>query len=231
MAVRSGKTRVRNGVAYEVLNYISSVDLLYDERKKTKDSWHISSRPLDCSQERQRVSPYFVSSLKGWKYFVKWAGYSSFDNTWEPQGHLSPALLRYFEKPDPSQDVVLDCVDRLWREIMSCLKRKGPQQRISIDFRHDVYKFLFVGKGKQAEQRGYILFEENDFSKCRLPKYWNCLFDQHGDGIKINFPVKMRHFLARSRKSFVRKGGRMVEVPCALTEKISLTFVKVAFGC
>ncbi|CAB3981177.1 Hypothetical predicted protein [Paramuricea clavata] len=220
MAVRSGKTRVRNRVAYEVLNNISSVDLLYDERKK--------QRTVGIYQAERLIARR--KDREGWKYFVKWAGYSSFDNTWEPQGHLSPALLRYFEKPDPSQDVVLDCVDRLRREILSCLKRKGPQQRISIDFRHDVYKFLFVGKGKQAEQRGYILFEENDFSKCRLPKYWNCLFDQHGDGIKINFPVKMRHFLARSRKSFVRKGGRM-EVPCALTEKISLTFVKVAFGC
>jgi hypothetical protein len=41
------------------------------------------------------VSPYFIFSLKGWKYFVKRAGYSSIDNTWEPEGHLSPALLRY----------------------------------------------------------------------------------------------------------------------------------------
>ncbi|CAB3998261.1 Hypothetical predicted protein [Paramuricea clavata] len=114
MAVRSDKTGVRNRVAYEVLNNISSVDLLYDERKK--------QRTVGIYQAERLIARR--KDREGWKYFVKWAGYSSFDNTWEPQGHLSPALLRYFEKPDPSQDVVLDCMDSLRREILSCLKRK-----------------------------------------------------------------------------------------------------------
>ena len=33
------------------------------------------------------------SVQKGIKYLVKWAGYSAFDNTWEPRKHLSAASL------------------------------------------------------------------------------------------------------------------------------------------
>lgn len=56
-------------------------------------------------------------------------------------------------------------------------KKKWPEQRLTPEFRHDANNFLFAGKGKPVEQRSWTLFEEQHFSKCKLPTNWNCLYD------------------------------------------------------
>ena len=123
---------------------------------------------------------------------------------------------RYFERPDPSVDIVQKCVDRLRREILDTLRHKGPEQKLSIEFRHDVFQFLFHGFGKAAEQKQWTLFESKDFSRCKFPDNWNYLLNHHGDGVKTRFPVKMRTFLSRSpTQSYV--------------EKISLIIVKISY--
>ena len=38
------------------------------------------------------------------------------------------------------------------------------------------------------------------FVRCKLRHNWSCLYDRHGDGSRIRFPVKMRTFLAQSPK-------------------------------
>ena len=136
---------------------------------------------------------------------------------------------RYFERPGPSVDIVQECVDRLRREILDALWHKGPEQKLSIEFRHDVFQFLFHGFGKAAKQKQWILFQSKDFSCCKFPDNWNYLFNHHGDGVKMRFPVKMRTFLSRSPKNFTKHGEQMVEVPQSYVEKISLIFVKIPY--
>ena len=122
--------------------------------------------------------------------------------------------------------------DRLRREVVACLKHKWPNQRLTIEFRHDVYNYLFHGKGTPAEQKSWTTFEEGDLNLCKLPPNWNCLFDQNGDGVKMMFPIKMRKYLGRSPKNFQRKAGTqsIVEAPRSYVEKISICFAKVACG-
>ena len=82
-----------------------------------------------------------------------------------------------------------------------------PEQRFTLEFRHDVYKFLFYGKGEEAKEKNWGLFYESDFSKCKLPPYWNSIYDKHGVGVKIRFPLKMRKFLHLSPKTYQSIGG------------------------
>ena len=57
-------------------------------------------------------------------------------------------------------------VDRLRREVVACIKRKRPNQRLTIEFRHDVYNYLFHGKGTPGEQKSWTTFEEGDLNLC-----------------------------------------------------------------
>jgi hypothetical protein len=90
-----------------------------------------------------------------------------------------------------------------------------------------VYKSLFQGVGKVAQQKHWTLFESADFHHCKLPENWNYLLNQHGDGIRMMFPVKMRTFLGRSPNNYEKEGEQMVEIPRQYVEKISLIFIKV----
>lgn len=93
-----------------------------------------------------------------------------------------------------------------------------------MEFRHDVFKYLFHNKGRKSPEKYWTLYEEGDFSKCQLPNLWNCVFDKHGDGHRMRFPVKMRTLLGRSPKSHEKLGDKVVE-------KVSIKFIKVPSSC
>ena len=137
----------------------------------------------------------------------------------------------YFDSPKPHVDTVQECVDRQRVSLSDALRHKGPTQAVSLEFRHEVFKDLFSGKGRHAEERNWQLYDENDFSRCNLPTNWSCIFDKHGDGVRIRFPVKMRRFLSLSPKTYERVAEVIVEAPRAYTEKISVKFVKVSSSC
>jgi hypothetical protein len=134
---------------------------------------------------------------------------------------------RYFEKPEPLQDVIQDCVDNLRREVLDALRHKGPMQRICVPFRHDVFHFLFDGLGRVAEQKQWTLYNVKDFVRCQLPNSWSYFFNRLGDGVKIRFPVKMRIFLGRSAKNFTQSGE---QIPQCYVEKLTFNFIKVPHG-
>ena len=53
------------------------------------------------------------------------------------------ASCRYFERPCPPRDIVDLYVDRLRIAVMQASHHKGPEQRVVVEFRHDVYKQFF----------------------------------------------------------------------------------------
>lgn len=76
------------------------------------------------------------------------------------------------------------------------------------------------------------LFENTNFNKWKLLKKRSCIFDNHVDGVIITrFPVKVRKYLTVSSKSHQIVGDKMVELPRAYIEKISIKFVKVPSSC
>ena len=84
--------------------------------------------------------------------------------------------------------------------------------------------YLFHGKGKVPEERNWMLYEENGCVRCKLPDSWSCLYDQHGDGSSIRFPVKMRKLFTQSLGSMM-----LLLRPQELTMKIK--FIKITASC
>ncbi|XP_031551421.1 uncharacterized protein LOC116288732 [Actinia tenebrosa] len=205
-----------------------SVDYSYDEIQ-TKRRRRVKNLGV---YEAERLIAQRKSPEMGNIYLVKWKGYSEFENTWEPEEHLSKSLLSYFQNPKPSEDIIQHYVDGLRRELLEALTHKLPEQTITLEFRHDVFKYLFHGKGeKRKEERNWTIYREEDFLRSQLPKNWNGIYDRHGDGVKIMFPIKMRTFLGMSPKGFHSSGNKIVEMPRLHTEKLSIKFVRITNTC
>ena len=65
-----------------------------------------------------------------------------------------------------------------------------------------------------------------------FPANWYCLLDLHGQGTKVLFPMKIRHFISWSTKNYhenyhVRE-GMITESTRDFQEKITVDFIKVA---
>ena len=138
---------------------------------------------------------------------------------------------RNFNFLRPEGDIVQSCIDRMRLTLLEALKHKGPEQKVCLEFRHDVFKYLFHGRGRAAAEKNWTLLEEMDFNKCKFPNNWSRIFDSHGDGVMIRFPLKVRKYLTMSPKSYHKAGDKIVEMPRAHMEKISIIFVKVPSSC
>ena len=75
-------------------------------------------------------------------FMIKWQGYCSSQNTWEPKTHLPPELIEAFETPDLDPVRVEEA-----REIIGLVFERGMkvplQYEESIETRHDVVHLLF----------------------------------------------------------------------------------------
>lgn len=74
------------------------------------------------------------------------------------------------------------------------------------------------------------MLEKSDFSRCDFPDEWDQLIDKFGDGVKIEFPVKVRPFISQGPKSHTIKTGEIKESPRYYIEKLSVNCLKQAFS-
>ena len=137
----------------------------------------------------------------------------------------------YFNPPKLGKDMIEECVDRMCVSLMDALRHKGSEQRLTLEFRDDVYKYLFLGKGRTAVEKNWNSFYENDFCRCRLPTNWNSIYDKHGDGVEIRFPLKLRTIFQLSLRTYKRVGETIVEAQRAFIEKVSINFIQVPSSC
>ena len=119
-------------------------------------------------------------------------------------------------------------VSRLRVHIESYLKSK-QRGAVTIDFRGDVFQFLFRRKGKP--QKSWVLLDSSHFPRKYFPPGWDKLYDVHGQGLKVWYPMKLRTFISWSPNKFTRDNrGHLKAAPRAYIEKLSFEFVKVAGG-
>ena len=76
----------------------------------------------------------------------------------------------------------------LWG-ILDHLKPKSSLPTV-ITFKHANFNFVIKNRGCTRNDSGAIHLERDDFKKCHFPNE-DCI----GDGVKIDFPVKVRLFL------------------------------------
>lgn len=121
-------------------------------------------------------------------------------------------------------------MDALHAAILENLASKSFSPTI-IPFRHDVFQYLFRGKGKKSQDRGNLLLEKQDFSRCSLPIDWDRLIDNLGDGVQVEYPIKARLFISQSPKNHtMSKEKAIISSPRYYIEKLSINCKKQALS-
>lgn len=134
---------------------------------------------------------------------------------------------RAFSKPNPDAELVAAGVDALHVAILENLASRSTLAT-TICFRHDVFNYLFEGKGTKINN--HTMLEKGDFQRCVFPNEWDQLVDKLGDGVKIEFPVKVRLFISQGPKSHTMTAGEIKESPRYYIEKLSVHCLKQAFS-
>ena len=98
---------------------------------------------------------------------------------------------------------------------------------VTIKFRGDVYRCLLKNKGNFRD--GWQLLDKAAFSRKYFPEFWDNWADSHGQGIKVFYPMKVKHFISRSPKKYSVGEGHH-ELPRCFQEKLTFSFIKVALG-
>ena len=122
---------------------------------------------------------------------------------------------------------IQDATEALHWGILEHLKSKSQLPTV-ISFKHTHFNYLFKNKGQKSNDSGHILLEKEDFSRCHFPNQWDMIVDMLGDGVKNDFPVKVRLFLSWSPKNHTMTGESVVPLPRYWPEKLSISFCKGA---
>ena len=97
---------------------------------------------------------------------------------------------------------------------------------ISID--HDIVRYIFKNKGSIAPD-GFNLYTKEDFSRFCLPPFWYYYFDELGEGVSVDFPVKLKTKLGfHSKRFIVNNFGSIKKGPLIPSEKVSVVIIRKA---
>ena len=119
---------------------ISRAGIMYDDRP---DVHGVYQAERIVAKKMPNGKPLFM---------VKWQGYCSSENTWEPKPHLPKELIQAFESPDPDPVRVEEAHERI--ALVFERGMKVPlQHKESIEIRHDVVCFLFPNLPAQMQLR------------------------------------------------------------------------------
>ena len=93
--------------------------------------------------------------------------------------------------------------------------------KLCIDFRLDVFRYLFKDKGSGK------LYERTDFNSEYFSEGWWFVQDKNGDGCCIDFPIKLRPVVKFSPKVYSKSSdGRIVEKLRSYSEMVHITLLK-----
>ena len=95
--------------------------------------------------------------------------------------------------------------------------------KIELEFRVDVFRFLFKGKGRTPPTGRGLYYDLDDFDSTYFCADWYKTYDKLGDGCCLEFPVRLESRLKWS--STVYSSSRSVK-PRIFTEMIYVTLVK-----
>lgn len=73
-----------------------------------------------------------------------------------------------------------------------------------------------------------MLYEKEDFSRLFLPPFWHYYLNQLGQGVAVNFPIKLKSVLKMSRKCFIVSNGVLRQATMSPIEKLTITINRKA---
>ena len=106
---------------------------------------------------------------------------------------------------------MLDCTSNFVTAIKKSLKVGTVRQcKFDVEFRLDVFRLMFDGKGQSAPRGRGMTYTKADFPN-NFPPDWDVTFDKHGDGCAIDFPIRLYPHI-KFAPVFYRKVDDSVEV-------------------
>ena len=75
---------------------------------------------------------------------------------------------------------------------------------ISVNFRTDVFNFLFKDKGSEYSHGPGRIFEREDLDMNFFSTDWYRVHDKLGDGCEVQFPIRLQSRLKWAQTVFIR---------------------------
>ena len=143
---------------------------------------------------------------------------------------LSPKSHRGFSYPRISSERLEAAAVNFTEAILGLLKCKAVRATYSTEILldHDIIRYLFRGRGKLSGDRISLLYEKEDFTRLCLPPFWYYYLNQLGQGVAVNFPIKLKSVLKMSRKRFIVSSGALVQATMSPIEKLIITINRKA---
>ena len=135
---------------------------------------------------------------------------------------------RSYEDPSPAFCVVSDNVNSLILGIQCSLRRGiNLNCKFNVEFRLDVFSYLFSGKGSLPPSGKGKLYNLDDFNPTFFPINWFIVYDKLGNGCKVDFPVRLESKLKWSPALYDKlPNGTVVVRKKIFSEIVVVTLVK-----
>ena len=107
------------------------------------------------------------------------------------------------------------------------LKSKVLDPLFTMEFGHDIFRYIFKDKGSPCNVPASVMLYKEDFERMRLPASWHYTLDKDGEGHSVEFPIRAKSILKRSRKEYiVNTSGVLVQGPVYLFEMVQFYMTK-----
>ena len=128
-------------------------------------------------------------------------------------------MLRAFRTSKPSEERIKEGSDLLAVAILQHLKSKHQTASATtvMEIRHDVFNYIFRGRGRPNTKFGCILLEKNDFNRCSFFKEcndWDTYIDNPRDGTQVVFPIRTKALVSLAPQTHKLVEGKLVPVAC-----------------
>ena len=123
---------------------------------------------------------------------------------------VSEFTFKFFpiEKPLLISDVRLQEVRRHGGLASSLKSPRSSLVYVSMDL--DIWRYVTYRKGKPLEHKGHIMLEKNDLERLKyLPHQWWSYLNVHGEGLSIDFPMKIKQLLTWSAAHYCKRDGKL----------------------
>ena len=151
-------------------------------------------------------------------FMIKWQGYCSSQNTWEPKTHLPPELIEAFENPDPDPVRVDEARERIGLVFERGMK-VPLQYEESVEIRHDVVRFLFPNIPVELQAAATDVCDQ-ELHDAGLAPYVERTINANGNRCRI-VQLTFRLLLSKS-PSFYNEGKKV----CRPVERLRVVFRK-----
>ena len=138
-------------------------------------------------------------------FMIKWQGYCSSQNTWEPKSHLPFELIEEFKNPTPDPVRVQEARERIGLVFERGMK-VPLQYEESVEIRHDVVRFLFP-KLPAAIQVAATDICDQELHNAGLAPYMERTINANGSRCRIQ-QLTLRLLLSKS-PSFYHEGNKV----------------------